>query len=131
MSDPTAWMDRALCANTDPELFFPMDRGGYQSKEHALRTCARCEVSASCLAFALENALDFGIYGGATAEQRKTMGRPRKERTSLALAGCGTAAGYRRHRRLGQEACPDCLRAERLRSKERRPPGTRAKRAAA
>jgi hypothetical protein len=100
-------------------------------KRQALAVCAGCPVKAECLQYALDNALDHGIFGGTTSQERKKMGRPPKGRTSLALAGCGTAAGYRRHLRLGQQACPDCLRAERLRSKERRPPGTRAKRAAA
>jgi WhiB family transcriptional regulator, redox-sensing transcriptional regulator len=131
MSDPTAWIYRAACASTDPEAFFPLEGGGYEAKKHALATCQGCPVRQDCLQYALENALDFGIYGGVTAKERKALGRPPKQRSELTLLGCGTAAGYRRHRVRGEQACRPCKDAEAQRSKVRRPPGTRAKRTAA
>ena len=45
-----SWQDRALCAQTDPEAFFP-EKGG--STREAKRVCRSCEVRAECLEYAL------------------------------------------------------------------------------
>ncbi len=45
------WQDRALCAQTDPEAFFP-EKGG--STREAKQVCRSCEVRAECLEYALE-----------------------------------------------------------------------------
>ena len=55
------WQDKALCAETDPEAFFP-EKGG--STREAKRTCRACEVRAECLEVALVNDERFGIWGG-------------------------------------------------------------------
>jgi WhiB family redox-sensing transcriptional regulator len=60
----------ALCAETDPELFFP-DKGG--SAKDAKRICNACEHKAECLAWALENNEQFGIYGGASERERRRL----------------------------------------------------------
>ena len=44
------WQERALCAQTDPEAFFP-EKGG--STREAKRICSGCEVRAECLEYAL------------------------------------------------------------------------------
>ena len=44
------WQDRALCAQTDPEAFFP-EKGG--STREAKRICQGCDVRAECLEYAL------------------------------------------------------------------------------
>lgn len=41
------WMDDALCAQTDPELFFP-DPGQTSSVAVAKRVCAECPVITKC-----------------------------------------------------------------------------------
>ena len=41
--DELGWQDRALCAQTDPEAFFP-EKGG--STREAKRVCRSCEVRA-------------------------------------------------------------------------------------
>jgi UV DNA damage repair endonuclease len=46
------WQERALCAQTDPEAFFP-EKGG--STREAKRVCMSCEVRVQCLDYALEN----------------------------------------------------------------------------
>ena len=58
---PLAWQERALCAQTDPEAFFP-EKGG--STREAKRVCATCEVREECLEYALANDERFGIWGG-------------------------------------------------------------------
>src|SRR5699024_11264322 len=47
-----SWQERALCAQTDPEAFFP-EKGG--STREAKKICTGCEVKAECLEYALAN----------------------------------------------------------------------------
>jgi WhiB family redox-sensing transcriptional regulator len=67
-----AWQDRALCAQTDPEAFFP-EKGG--STREAKRVCTSCEVRAECLEYALENDERFGIWGGLSERERRKLKR--------------------------------------------------------
>lgn len=62
------WRDRARCAETDPEAFFP-EKGG--SSLDAKKVCFRCEVRAACLADALARGERHGIWGGLSYEQRR------------------------------------------------------------
>lgn len=64
------WVDQALCAQTDPEAFFP-EKG--ESTRPAKAVCMRCDVRAACLDFALENVERFGIWGGASERERRRM----------------------------------------------------------
>ncbi len=64
------WKDRALCAETDPEAFFP-EKGG--STREAKRVCVSCEVRAECLDFALGNDERFGIWGGLSERERRRL----------------------------------------------------------
>jgi WhiB family redox-sensing transcriptional regulator len=66
------WQDRALCAQTDPEAFFP-EKGG--STREAKRVCRGCEVRAECLEYALENDERFGIWGGLSERERRRLKR--------------------------------------------------------
>ncbi len=68
------WQERAVCAQVDPEAFFP-EPGG--STSEAKRVCARCEVKGECLEYALANDERFGIWGGLSeSERRKIRRRP-------------------------------------------------------
>ncbi len=66
------WMESALCAQTDPEAFFP-DKGG--STRNAKNVCASCEVRAQCLAYALEHGERYGIWGGLSERERRALRR--------------------------------------------------------
>lgn len=66
------WKERALCAQTDPEAFFP-EKGG--STRDAKRVCSGCEVRAECLTFALANDERFGIWGGLSERERRRLKR--------------------------------------------------------
>jgi WhiB family redox-sensing transcriptional regulator len=66
------WQDRALCAETDPEAFFP-EKGG--STREAKRICNGCEVRAQCLEYALEHDERFGIWGGLSERERRKLKR--------------------------------------------------------
>jgi WhiB family redox-sensing transcriptional regulator len=66
------WQENALCAETDPEAFFP-EKGG--STREAKRICTGCEVRAECLEFALSNDERFGIWGGLSERERRRLRR--------------------------------------------------------
>lgn len=66
------WQDRALCAQTDPEAFFP-EKGG--STREAKKVCSGCEVRAECLEYALAHDERFGIWGGLSERERRKLKR--------------------------------------------------------
>jgi len=70
--DEDQWQERALCAQTDPEAFFP-EKGG--STREAKRICLGCEVKDSCLEYALANDERFGIWGGLSERERRRLKR--------------------------------------------------------
>jgi WhiB family transcriptional regulator, redox-sensing transcriptional regulator len=67
-----SWQERALCAQTDPEAFFP-EKGG--STRDAKRVCLSCDVRVECLEYALENDERFGIWGGLSERERRRLRR--------------------------------------------------------
>ena len=71
-AEELGWQDRALCAQTDPEAFFP-EKGG--STREAKRVCRSCEVRAECLEYALEHDERFGIWGGLSERERRRLKR--------------------------------------------------------
>ena len=64
------WQERALCAQTDPEAFFP-EKGG--STREAKKVCTGCDVRMECLEYALENDERFGIWGGLSERERRKL----------------------------------------------------------
>ena len=71
-TDDLGWHERALCAQTDQEAFFP-EKGG--STREAKRVCSSCEVKVECLEYALENDERFGIWGGLSERERRRLKR--------------------------------------------------------
>ena len=69
---PLAWQERALCAQTDPEAFFP-EKGG--STREAKKVCASCDVRSECLDYALAHDERFGIWGGLSERERRKLKR--------------------------------------------------------
>lgn len=67
-----AWQADALCAQTDPEAFFP-EKGG--STREAKKICQQCEVRSECLEYALANDERFGIWGGLSERERRRLRR--------------------------------------------------------
>jgi WhiB family redox-sensing transcriptional regulator len=59
-----SWQERALCAQTDPEAFFP-----------AKRVCLSCDVRSECLEYALAHDERFGIWGGLSERERRRLKR--------------------------------------------------------
>lgn len=65
-----SWQERALCAQTDPEAFFP-EKGG--STREAKKVCQACEVRVECLEYALAQDERFGIWGGLSERERRRL----------------------------------------------------------
>lgn len=68
--NPLFWQADSLCAQTDPEAFFP-EKGG--STRDAKKICTSCEVRSQCLEYALHNDERFGIWGGLSERERRKL----------------------------------------------------------
>ena len=68
-----AWRDTGLCAQTDPEAFFP-EKGG--STKTAKQVCMACNVRTECLEYAIANQERFGIWGGLSERERRRIAHP-------------------------------------------------------
>lgn len=74
-----AWRDSAACKGIDPNVFVPNEgRGGLtgRSTYAVARTfCAQCTVVQECLMFAVEENMEFGMFGGMTPRERRVIKR--------------------------------------------------------
>lgn len=68
MRDP-ATFDQAVCATTDPDLWFP-DKGEHSTTAKAL--CRSCVHVTDCLLWALHWHVD-GIWGATTPKERRQL----------------------------------------------------------
>lgn len=68
--DGDEWQTKAICAQTDPEIFFP-EKGG--STREAKIVCRGCEVASDCLQYALDNDERFGVWGGLSERERRKL----------------------------------------------------------
>lgn len=72
------WRHNAACGDKDPELFFPSAGektvAGRVQYDAAKAVCGSCLVVADCLAYALTEGLDSGVFGGKSpAERRESL----------------------------------------------------------
>ncbi|MFE9500826.1 WhiB family transcriptional regulator [Streptomyces collinus] len=72
------WVDRAECASirVDPAIFYPPNRKGapgFDRINAAKKICHMCTVSEQCLAVALKQDEQYGIWGGLTASERRRL----------------------------------------------------------
>jgi WhiB family redox-sensing transcriptional regulator len=78
MPDPLAWRDRAACVGKPIEWFFPERAHGDTQYKNGKECCAGCPVTNECLELAEMNLATgdrFGLYGGKTPNERRTMRR--------------------------------------------------------
>ncbi len=73
-----AWTSQALCRSIDPDELFV--RGAAQRK--AANICRHCPVMMECAADALDNKVEFGVWGGMTERQRRALLKQHPEVTS-------------------------------------------------
>jgi WhiB family transcriptional regulator, redox-sensing transcriptional regulator len=80
------WSKDALCRNADPDELFV--QGAAQNRAKAM--CMGCPVRTECLADALDNRVEFGVWGGMTERERRALLKRRPDvaswRTLLELA---------------------------------------------
>jgi WhiB family redox-sensing transcriptional regulator len=71
------WRERAACINQNPELFFPTGITGTAllQLEQAKRVCESCPVREDCLRWAMELGQDYGVWGGVSEEERRSLKR--------------------------------------------------------
>src|SRR5690348_12472830 len=72
------WTARAACRDSDPDALFV--QGAAQNRAKAV--CFGCPVRAECLAAALDNGVEFGVWGGLTERERRALLRRRPNVTS-------------------------------------------------
>lgn len=53
-------------------------------QREARRFCRTCPVRTECLAYALDERIEFGVWGGATERERRALLRSRPDVTSWA-----------------------------------------------
>jgi WhiB family transcriptional regulator, redox-sensing transcriptional regulator len=64
-----AWVSQARCRQADPDELFV--RGAAQRKAAVI--CRHCPVILECGADALDNRVEFGVWGGMTERQRRAL----------------------------------------------------------
>lgn len=86
------WVTRANCRGGDPDELFVR---GAEQRGVAASVCGRCPVVDQCLADALDNQIEFGVWGGLTERQRRALLRahPDVENWTKFLADGGDVAG--------------------------------------
>lgn len=70
--DEAPWYKSALCAETDPEIFFPA-KGG--STKLAKKICGECTVRAECQSDILAVRDRHGVQGGMSEGQRRKLAK--------------------------------------------------------
>ena len=72
------WASKALCSGQDPDALFVRGKAQHDAKA----VCKTCPVLAQCLAEALDNRTEFGVWGGMTERERRALLRKRPDITS-------------------------------------------------
>lgn len=63
------WSSKAACRAAEPDQLFVS--GADQHKAKAI--CSTCPVRAQCLAEALDNRIEWGVWGGMTERERRAL----------------------------------------------------------
>ncbi|MFF3354123.1 WhiB family transcriptional regulator [Streptomyces sp. NPDC002917] len=72
------WSERAACRSSDPDELFDAAAGQNRAKA----VCTGCPVRTECLVEALDNRVEFGVWGGMTERERRALLRRRPDVTS-------------------------------------------------
>ncbi|MEV6676212.1 WhiB family transcriptional regulator [Streptomyces erythrochromogenes] len=78
MSREDHWDESAACRSGDPEELFVQGPGQNRAKA----VCTGCPVRTECLTEALDNRIEFGVWGGMTERERRALLRRRPNVTS-------------------------------------------------
>ena len=69
------WTARAACRDDSPDNLFV--QGAAQNRAKSI--CLGCPVRTECLADALDNRVEFGVWGGLTERERRALLRRRPD----------------------------------------------------
>ena len=94
---PHDWTAAAACGTTDPDELFVT--GAAQNR--AKLVCQGCPVRTECLSDALDNQVEFGVWGGMTERERRALLRRRPEVTSWRELLETAREQHRREARVG------------------------------
>jgi len=72
------WASRGACRDVDPESLFVVGAAQHKAKT----ICMGCPVRVDCLADALDSRAEFGVWGGMTERERRTLLRRRPDVSS-------------------------------------------------
>jgi len=74
---PADWRNDAACLHADPDLFFPVGTAGpaLRQVDEAKAVCQTCPVRTPCLAWALDQSISSGVWGGTTEDERRALRR--------------------------------------------------------
>ena len=70
------WQDSAACEGLDPNIFVPSEGRGNNGRtayKKAREFCGKCPVKIECLNFALQENMEFGMFGGTTPRERRSL----------------------------------------------------------
>ncbi|HMR49779.1 MAG TPA: WhiB family transcriptional regulator [Arachnia sp.] len=87
LADFSDWTLRARCQNMADALF---PEGKDQKRARAV--CMGCPVRSECLAEALDNRIEWGIWGGMTERERRALLRSRPDIVSWSAVLCGAGS---------------------------------------
>lgn len=103
------------CRQQDPDLWFPVGSTGpaLMQEQEAKSLCFLCPIQAECLDTALKTQVDYGVWGGYSAAERRAIRRTNpnftlretdadhQDRTSLTRALASTTSSQTSER-VGQ-----------------------------
>ncbi len=82
------WTLKARCRGMQDQLF---PDGADQKRARAV--CSGCPVRTQCLAEALDNRIEWGVWGGMTERERRQLLRQRRDITPWQSILCGPGNG--------------------------------------
>lgn len=64
----TAWMEKAVCKNYDPELWYSEEK---PERDRAKALCHTCPMETKCYIYAMDAREPHGIWGGLDPKERR------------------------------------------------------------
>ena len=77
------WQEQASCRAVPVETFFPLVE---QEADDAKQVCRSCLVREQCLEFAISAGEHFGVWGGLTPPERRSLVSKRRARARAQAA---------------------------------------------